>query len=89
MPEGLGPMLNNVGVVGGCLLLVWLFVRDWIVSGARLRRAEAERDRWQNIALEAIAASRTAIVPAAEAVHALVTRLPDPGAKSRPEDGSP
>lgn len=83
MPEGLGlgPVLNNVGVVGGCLLLVYFFITDRVVAGKRLRQAEQDRDRWQAIALEAIKASATAIVPAAESVHALVSHLPDPGAE--------
>ena len=90
MPEGLGlDVLNNVGVVSGCLLLVYLFVRDHIVSGRRLRDALAERDRWQNIAVEAMRASATAIVPAAETVHALVSALPDPEAHRRAEDPAP
>lgn len=90
MPEdmGLGPVLNNVGVVGGCLILVYLFVKDHLVSGKRLRQAERDRDRWQTIALDAIRVSATAIVPAAETVHALVSNLPDPGAE-KVEAGSP
>lgn len=81
---GLGPVLNNVGVVGGCLLLVWLFIKDKIVSGKRLREVTAERDRWQQVALDAMRASATAIVPAAETVHALVSHLPDPGEGDSP-----
>lgn len=89
----LGPVLNNVGVVSLCVLVMLGFVTDRIVSGKRLVRAEAawdkrllraeqDRDRWQDIALQAMRASATAIVPAAEAVHAMVNALPDPGAET-------
>lgn len=74
----LGQVLNNVGVVSGSIVLVAMFVSDKIVSGKRLRKAEADLLRWQNVALEALAAARV-VVPAAEVMHNLVTRLPDPG----------
>jgi hypothetical protein len=75
---GLGPALNYIGVVPLCALLFWAFMREWLVPGSRLRRVEAERDRWERIALDAMRASATAIVPAAETVHALVSNLPSP-----------
>lgn len=88
MPEGwgLGAALNNIGIVGGCLALVYMFIKDSLVSGKRLRRAEADRDKWERIALDAMRASATAILPAAETVHALVSNLPDPGAERSAEN---
>lgn len=87
MPDGmgLGPVADNVGVVGLCLLLMWLFIKDTLVSGKRLRRAEDRADRWEQIALEAINASKMAILPAAETMHAIVRNLPDPGAEKESE----
>lgn len=83
MPSGVevGPLVNNIGVVSGCLILVALFVSDKIVSGKRLRRTEADRDRWQDVALESLRAAQV-VVPAAETVHRLVTHLPDPGSEA-------
>lgn len=82
----LGPLVNNIGVVGGCLILVGLFVRDVIVSGKRLRKAERDVERWETIALNLMTAART-VVPAMETVHAIVSELPDPGVKEPAEEG--
>jgi hypothetical protein len=89
MPDSLelGSTLNYIGVVPLCVIAVYAFMRDWIVSGRRLRRVENDRDRWEAIALEAMRVSASAIVPAAETVHRLVTHLPDPGADAK--GGSP
>lgn len=90
MPEdlGVGPLLNYVGAVPLCVIIVWAYMREWIVPGKRMRRVEADRDRWQKAAFDAIGASRDAILPAAEAVHSLITHLPDPG-KASEERESP
>lgn len=80
----LGTLLNNIGVVSGCLILVALFVTDKIVSGKRLRRTEAECIRWQGVALEALGAAQV-VVPAAETVHKIVSHLPDPGVAAEVE----
>lgn len=91
MPQGLGlgPLLDYWGVVPLCGVLFVAFMREWIVPGPRYRRLEKDRDRWEKAALDAIQASRTAMVPAAEAISSLVSHLPDPGAKTDPGDGSP
>lgn len=89
MPDSLGlgaTFVDYWGVVPLSGFVVFAYMRDWIVSGSRLRRAEADRDKWESIALEAIRASATAIVPAAETVHKLVSNLPDPG-RDREEAG--
>jgi hypothetical protein len=83
---GLGPALNYIGVVPLCGLLFWAFMREWIVPGSRLRRVEADRARWEKVALEALGVSATVIVPAAETVHALVSKLPDPALEKRAEE---
>lgn len=82
MPDSLGlgaAFVDYWGVVPLCGFVVFAYMREWIVPGRRLRRVEAQRDKWEAIALEAIRASATAIVPAAETVHKLVSKLPDPG----------
>jgi hypothetical protein len=90
MPDGWGPALNSVGVVSGCLILVYLFVTDRICSGKRLLRAELDRDKWEKLYLDIAQSSKSAILPAAEAVHALVSNLPDPGAeRAEDQNGAP
>jgi hypothetical protein len=71
----LGPAaLNNIGVVSGSLILVFLFVTDRIVSGRRLRRVESQLERWQETALESLKAAKV-VVPAAEAVHKITAAM--------------
>jgi hypothetical protein len=91
MPDslGLGAALNGIGVVGICVLATVAFMKEWIVPGRRLRRSEARAEKWEEIALGAMRASTSAILPAAETVHRLVSNLPDPGADAEVEGGSP
>jgi hypothetical protein len=71
-------VLDRIGVATGCIILVWMFITDKIVSGKRLLQAESDRLRWEKIALTALNASTTAILPAAEVVQEVVSRWPDP-----------
>lgn len=98
----LGPLANNIGTVGLCVLITLGFITDRIVSGKRLRRVEDDRDkriqkveddrdRWEGVALKALGAAQV-VVPAAEIVHKIASNLPDPGAEAddMPEQsGSP
>jgi hypothetical protein len=79
-------VLDRIGVASGCIVLVWMFITDKIVSGKRLIQAESDRLRWENIALTALHASTTAILPAAEAVQQVISNLPDPGLEAASKD---
>lgn len=41
--------ITLVGVLG---IIVWAFVKEWIVPGSRLRKTEGERDFWMGKALD-------------------------------------
>lgn len=96
---GLGAtFVDYWGVVPLSGFVVLAYMRDWIVAGPRHRRdlaalderirhLERERDKWEEIALTAIKASATAIVPAAEVVHSIVTNLPNPAREHPREEG--
>lgn len=55
-------ILNQYGwPIGGLLIVVWAFYFDLIVTGARHRKLEAEKDQWQRLALELGGMSRSAL----------------------------
>jgi hypothetical protein len=65
----------------GLLALVFLLViTDKLIWHKRLRRAEDERDRWQQTALRALGVADKLTVQG-EVTTALVASLPDPAAR--------
>ena len=64
-------LLDNVGVVGLCVLAVVAFARGWICSGRELRTIEKQRDEWRSIALRSLNVNERHVVAAEIASDAL------------------
>lgn len=47
--------------IGSLIIALVALLSDFVVVGARLRRAEAEKDKWQQLALELGGMSRSAM----------------------------
>lgn len=70
--------LGNLPAAGVVIVIGLLVITDKLVWHTRLRRVEAERDRWQGVALDALGIADKLTVHA-EVTTEVLTRLPDPG----------
>lgn len=75
-----GLPVSTGGAVGLLTLVVLLVLTDKLIWHTRLRKAEADRDRWQGIALRAMGVADKLTVQG-EVTTALVASLPDPAAR--------
>lgn len=75
--------LGNLPAAGVVIVMGLLVITDKLVWHTRLRRVEAERDRWQGVALKALGIADQLTVHA-EVASEVLTRLPDPA-----KDGEP
>jgi hypothetical protein len=80
------PSPRDVGAGTFVGLIILALLTDKLVWGARLTKAEAQRDRWEQIALRALGVARDLTVQA-EVTNEVLTRLPDPNADPDPERG--
>jgi len=80
MTEFLGalPSLDRLGAVSIPILIALSVITDKLVWHTRLKKAEADRDKWQTIAIEALTGPAQAGVRAAEVAVGVVSALPDP-----------
>lgn len=83
-------MIEGIPIVdaSATALLVLVFVAvltDRLVWHKRLRACEAERDKWQRIALDSLGITDR-VVGHAEVTHELISRLPNPGKKPEEAD---
>lgn len=79
------PFGGDLTVVGMAVALAMLVITDRLVWHTRLTRAEAQRDRWEAIALEALATGAQAGVRAAEISNEVLSRLPDTRPEGKPK----
>lgn len=70
--------LDKVGAVTAILLIAIAIITDKLVWHTRYKRALDRADRWEKVALEALASGAVAGVTAAEVAAAVVSALPDP-----------
>lgn len=75
------PTLDRIGAVGTIVLVAWMVITDKLVWHTRLKKAEADRDNWQRVALAALTGPAQAGVRAAEVAVGVVSALPDPNAE--------
>lgn len=78
------PFGGDLTVVGMAVGFAMLVITDRLVWHTRLTRAEAQRDRWEQIALDALTTGAQAGVRAAEISNEVLSRLPD----TKPEERS-
>lgn len=78
------PFGGDLTVVGMAVGFAMLVITDRLVWHTRLTRAEAQRDRWEEIALDALTTGAQAGVRAAEISNEVLSRLPD----TKPEERS-
>src|SRR5688500_18124756 len=67
-----------IGATGLLSLVVVLMLTDRLIWHKRLTKAEADRDRWQQVALNALGVADKLTVQG-EVTTKLVAALPDPG----------
>ena len=72
------PTLDRIGAVGTLALIALLVITDKLVWHTRLRKVERDRDKWQQIAIDALTTGAQAGVRAAEVAVGVVSSLPDP-----------
>jgi len=84
MSELLGalPSLDRLGGLSVLLLVAIAVITDKLVWHTRLKKAEADRDKWQAIAIKALMGPAQAGVRAAEVAVGVVSALPDPSGES-------
>jgi hypothetical protein len=68
--------LDNITTAGTWVAVAILVITDKLVAGKRLTASEAQRLRWETIALEALRSGANAGVTAAETTVDLVSALP-------------
>lgn len=76
--EGIGYV--PLGATGLLSLVVLLLLTDKLIWHTRLRKAEADRDRWQGVALNALGVADKLTVQG-EVTTKIVAALPDPAAR--------
>lgn len=69
-----------IGTTGLLTLVVLLVLTDKLIWHKRLTKVELERDRWQQVALDALGVADKLTVQG-EVTTALVAQLPDPAGK--------
>jgi hypothetical protein len=74
------PTLDRLGAVAMLILFAWLIFSERLISRKRFDKMQADRDRWQMIAVEALSGPAQAGVRAAEVAATVVSSLPDPQA---------
>jgi hypothetical protein len=74
------PTLDRLGAVAMLILFAWLIFSERLISRKRFDKMQADRDRWQMIAVEALTGPAQAGVRAAEVAATVVSSLPDPQA---------
>lgn len=87
MNEFLGalPSLDRLGGLSVLLLVALAVITDKLVWHTRLKKAETDRDKWQEIAVQALTGPAQAGVRAAEVAVGVVSALPDPNARASAE----
>lgn len=70
--------LDKIGAVTVLILVALAIITDKLVWHTRYKRAQERADRWERIALEALASGAVAGVSAAEVAAAVISALPDP-----------
>lgn len=80
--EGLGLSVRDFSAGSFVALIVVLLLSDRLVWHTRLKKAEAQRDRWEGIALKALGVADKLTVQA-EVTNEVLTRLPDPVLEQR------
>lgn len=69
---------DRITAVGIIIVFAIFVITDRLVWHTRLERAEARADRWERIALDALATGAKSGVRAAEAAVEVVSNIPDP-----------
>lgn len=69
-------VFDKIGAVSILVFIAIAVITDKLVWHTRLRQAEARADRWERIALEALAAGAHAGVVAAEVAVDVVSSIP-------------
>lgn len=72
-------VFDKIGAVSILVFIAIAVITDKLVWHTRLRQAEARADRWERIALEALAAGAHAGVVAAEVAVDVVSAIPRVG----------
>lgn len=78
---GLLPMLDRVGAVTTVMFVAFLIITERLIWHKRFDKLQADRDKWQKIALDALMGPAQAGVRAAEVAVGVVSRIPDPEAE--------
>lgn len=74
-------VLNKLGMVGVLATIAVLVITDKLIWHTRLKKAEDRAERWEKVAIEALALGTQAGVKAAEVTADVVSALPDPARK--------
>lgn len=74
-------ILNDVSVFVVLSLLALAIITDKLVWHTRFRKLEEDRDKWQEIALNALRGPAQAGVRAAEVAVGVIQSIPDPQAE--------
>jgi len=75
---GLVSAVDKAGSVVVLAIIAIAVITDKLVWHTRLKKAEARADRWEHIALDALAGPAQAGVRAAEVAVGVVSNIPDP-----------
>lgn len=81
------PAIDRLGAVSVLTLVAFAVITDRLVWHTRLKKTEADRDKWQKIAIEALTGPAQAGVRAAEVAVGVVSALPDPAQRSSNSGG--
>lgn len=79
-----GIPLVPIGQIGLLSVTILLVLTDKLIWHKRLDKAEKDRDRWQQVALEALGVANVLTVQG-EVTTAIVANLPDPAAGRKDE----
>lgn len=72
------PVLDKLTTVAVLAIVALSVITDKLVWHTRLKLAQERADRWERVAIEALAAGAKAGVEAAEITAAVVSAMPDP-----------
>lgn len=75
---GMIPALDRIGSVTTLIIIAFLVITEKLIWHKRFDKLQADRDKWQKIAIDALTGPAQAGVRAAEVAATVVSALPDP-----------
>lgn len=82
------PTLDRMGAMSTIILVAALIITNRLIWHTRFDKMEKDRDKWQQIAIDALTGPAQAGVRAAEVAVGVVSALPDPAQQQQQQQST-